>query len=887
MVSQLEIVNGSWAYTYVPQHNLPWLPDIAPPTNIRNIDPAWETCRVDIYGGQGWDPPRAFTPIAGQAAQTTTTTQIPTMPAVTSPLPANPQPPATSVPSDPSLNSANSHPMIIAVPTPITTTPSKLQDPATSTSVHSVTSPVNVAPSPVPQADKNTGGIGSVHSANNPGILAGLGQTQGDPGAVSVPQPSSSLAGSIRPSIVAVGGQVLTENGPPLTIGGTRVAFSSGSIVVGNGVIKVTAQSPNQQNPNPVAVAGITIAPVQSYPHPTTQIANIGGQSLNNPPGQVIGGQTIFPGISTNIAGTPVILASAGLVIGSTTIPIPSQQIAPPITVVGGKSISAIRDSGNIAIAGSVLSPGQQTTIAGTLISVGPSGLLVGASSIPLTPPAPGPTLGVIGGEVISATGPSGHVILGGSTFTLGQQGNVAVMPVPPIVTVGGQTVSAVGPLGNVAVGGSILTPGQEATILGTPVSVGQSHIMIGSSTVMLPTAGPASGNLPLINDQSIQTLANGGVVIGGTMVLPAVGGPQTTPLPQVGGLGFTPLGNGDVVIGSSTLFPGQQVTIAGTPLALGTGNVVVGGRTYALGPTSPIALPTVGGQKITPLANGNLVIAGSTLSPGQQLTTAGTPISVGTGNVVVGGRTYVVTPPLTAPTSGLVIGGLTLMPGASPITLAGQVVSLGANDNLVVGTRTIAIASLLAQQSAAQVSELQPMLVIGSTTFPIVIPTSNPKLESSHPSAVVIAGSTLYSGGLAITIGNTPVSLGTAGLVIGGSTAGMDRSIFNVNGQSVTASFEYAAPGTESMGAVGAVGAVIYSAFHQGGPSSSASVGSQTDSIGGSVSSAISSQGNVTRGVTSSVSHTHTGGSSRLDVQRWLSLILLPGLLERAFRLL
>lgn len=260
-----------------------------------------------------------------------------------------------------------------------------------------------------------------------------------------MPHPSSLLAGSISPSIVAVGGQVLTESGPPLTIGGTRVEFSSGSIEVGNSAIKVTTPSPNQQNPSPVLVAGMTVTPVQSYPHPTIQTANIGGQSLNNPPGQIIGSQTVLPGISTNIAGTPVILDSAGLVIGSTTFPIPSQIVGSPITVVGGKSISAIRDSGNIAIAGSVLSPDQQITIAGTLISVGRSGLLVGASSIPLTPPAPAPTLGTIGGEVISATGSSGHVIMGGSTFTLGQQCNFAVMPGSPIATVGGQVVSAVG----------------------------------------------------------------------------------------------------------------------------------------------------------------------------------------------------------------------------------------------------------------------------------------------------------------------------------------------------------------------------------------------------------------------------------------------------------
>ena len=984
---------------------------------------------MDIYGGQGWDPPRALTPIVANPAQTTIATQVPAMPAVTSPLLANPQPPVTSVPIDPSPSTANSPAVNTAVPAPIASAPSIIQDPIKSTSADVVNPPVNAVPSSLPQVQTNVGGIGPAPTIANPNVPVSAGQTQADPGAGQVPQASPSFAGSVNPSVVAVGGQILTDNGSPVTVGGTRVAFSSGLNVVGSSMVQTPAQPPNQQNPSPVVVAGITIAPVQSDPQPAIQTANVGGQSPNNSPGQIIGGQTILPGVSTDIAGTPVILGSAGLVVGSSTVPMVPQTPASPLAMVGGQPISAVGGSGNIAIAGSVLSPGQQATIAGTPISVGPSGVLVGASSITLPVPVSASILGTVGGQVVSAAQPSGNVVVGGSTFTPGQQGNVAGMPVSvgpsavaigtntiplpaqvpasPIATIGGQVISAVGASGNVAIGGSVLTPGQQINVAGTPISlgpsaivigtnilalpaqatapliatiggqavhavgtsgnvavggsiltqgqqatisgtlisVGQSNVIIGGSTVVLPTAGSGSGSLPLINGQFIQTLANGGIVVGGSFVTPATGGFQPTPPPQVGGQGITPLGDGNVLIGSSTfspgqqakisgtpisigsghvligsqtyglarfpdaflptsppqvggqefaplgngivaiggstLLPGQQVTIAGTPIALGTGNVVVGGQTYALGPTP---LPKVGGQNITPLANGDVAIAGSILSPGQQITISGIPVSVGTGIVMVSGQTYALAPSATAPASGLVIGGSTLTPGASPITLAGQVVSLGSNGNLVVGKQTIAISSLIAQGSAAQASGLQPMLAIGFTTFPIIIPTWNPASGSPPISAVIIAGSTLYSGGPAITFDNMPVSLGAAGLVIGGSLASAGLSIFTVNGQTLTASFEYATNGAPTN--VGGVGGAIYSAFHPAVGMSSVNVASQTGSSVSTSSSTATSQVTSTKGVTTSVSQAHTGRSPRLQTQRWLLGFMVLVFVYRAFGL-
>ena len=102
--------------------------------------------------------------------------------------------------------------------------------------------------------------------------------------------------------------------------------------------------------------------------------------------------------------------------------------------------------------------------------------------------------------------------------------------------------------------------------------------------------------------------------------------------------------GSSDLVVDGSTLFAGgSPVTVAGIPVSLGSdGKLSVGSLTTNLPPTfSNGAIFTVGGLSFTE-GSSDLVVDGKTVFPGGSLVTiAGTPVSLGSdGKLVVGSTT-------------------------------------------------------------------------------------------------------------------------------------------------------------------------------------------------------------------------------------------------------
>ena len=169
------------------------------------------------------------------------------------------------------------------------------------------------------------------------------------------------------------------------------------------------------------------------------------------------------------VSGTPISLGAAGLVVGSSTIPLP---------------------------ASSVYTVGDQT------FAANPTGFVLGGTSMkPGGPPV------TISGTTVSL-GSSGNLVIGTNTFALPSSSG------SPVFTVGGQTFTANPTAINIA-GTSIIKGGPGITVSGTPISLGASGLVIGTSTISLPqstnavfkvggqTLLPALLGLPLQEPQS------------------------------------------------------------------------------------------------------------------------------------------------------------------------------------------------------------------------------------------------------------------------------------------------------------------------------------------------------------------------------------------------
>jgi len=125
-------------------------------------------------------------------------------------------------------------------------------------------------------------------------------------------------------------------------------------------------------------------------------------------------------------------------------------------------------------------------------------------------------------------------------------------------------------------------------TVSGTPISLGESALAVGTSTVAyIPQAQAQAPTITTLVGQAIGPLSNG-ISIAGTTLTP--GGPA--------------------------------VIISRTPISLGSSALAVGASTVAYTPpTQSPAITSVTSQAIQPLSNG-ILIAGITLTPGAAPTT-------------------------------------------------------------------------------------------------------------------------------------------------------------------------------------------------------------------------------------------------------------------------
>ena len=370
--------------------------------------------------------------------------------------------------------------------------------------------------------------------------------------------------------------------------------------------------------------------------------------------------------------------------------------------------------------------------------------------------------------------------------------GVITIEALPKAIATAGHQQVYILPNGDVSVAGAIITKGGPAMIIDNiPVSADADAVYIGTSMLTRPS--------PLPGLDSGQRLTN--------YPLEAPEAQIANDPPGILGQPIEAGANGAVVIGSFTVPVGQQKTVDGTTISVGSSNVVVGPSTYekptftgsatisassyrplfingkttdlpvlptdiiqALAvtnlpadaqtiisgipisagtniivvDTSTYALPVPTDSAISRAPNGAVVFEGETLSEGTQVTASGTPISIGGSIAVVGGKTYAI-PFFTDPA-----------------------VSLADNDAVVVSGKTLS-EGMQVTVSGTAISLGSTIVVIGSKTYGLPLPT-DPAVSLVSNSALFLDGVTLLPGALA-TLSGITVSVGSDNIVIGSKT--------------------------------------------------------------------------------------------------------------------
>lgn len=321
-------------------------------------------------------------------------------------------------------------------------------------------------------------GTSSINLA--PSLFSGVAAVYGDvPGSSEVVtignEPLSvSFDPPGRPGVVVVGSQTLIIGGPPATVNGAVVSAGPAGLVVGS------SDAPLHSVEGSSYVADLN--PASSVVIGTRTIAMVSATGETSDPGFYLGTQLVSIGASAvTINGVSVSAWSAGLVIGGSshtllqqTLTTPDSDVYATSVVIGSQtfSVSAASPEASIIYVGSqaITIGGAATTIDGVVVSAYSGGLAVGGSTIVLsaaTSTSVNPPM---------SKGYASVVTVGSQTFTIPEASSGA-----SVVFVGSQQLS----LG-----------GQATTINGIRVSAGTAGIVIGSSTIPLPTDGPlASGS--------------------------------------------------------------------------------------------------------------------------------------------------------------------------------------------------------------------------------------------------------------------------------------------------------------------------------------------------------------------------------------------------------
>lgn len=369
----------------------------------------------------------------------------------------------------------------------------------------------------------------------------------------------------VGPDLVAIQGTTFNigPGAPPITetIDGQKVSIGPDGIGVGS----TTVHAPFALPTSVVTVGGVTI-------RESGTIARVGDRTF-----------TIGPKatkVTATVNGQIITIGPSGVSIDTTTIPAPSNPSATVVFAAGAITFSEVGST--LAIIGQdTFTVGPQATPTrfvqnGQTISIGPSGVAIGSTTIkaPFSPPTT--SILTVGGVTFSEVG-STLAVIGGKTYTVGPQA------VSTTAVFDSKTVS-IGTNGLVIGSSTISAPfipleTKTFTVGSITVSeVGSTLAVIASSTF---TIGPHAPRTTKVIDGQTVSLGPDGIVFASTTIpyLP-------TKLVTAAGITFTEIGSTIAIIGGSTftIGPGARPTTDiynGQTISLGPGGI--GFRTTTL----------------------------------------------------------------------------------------------------------------------------------------------------------------------------------------------------------------------------------------------------------------------------------------------------------------
>ena len=554
------------------------------------------------------------------------------------------------------------------------------------------------------------------------------GQVIGPPAPIVVNSPVQTQVSAAN--IVVAQGKTLTENGPSANFGGKAAVYSLGSLYLDS---------------SPVAVpTGTQVTP-----------ANV----------VVAQGQTLTEGgPSANVGGKAAVYSAGSIYVDSSS----------PVAVPKAKETNVVVAQGQ-----TLTENGPPASIGGKAAVYSAGSVYYESTSIPI--PKASPTNVVVAqGQTLTENGPG--AVVDGRTAVY-KEGSIYYDSTP--VAIGTSTQGQQSPPPVVAAGitfsPTVQTPPPIVTngITFAPAVEKGSPVVAGGITFepKAPTIGSA------INEP---------IVAGGITFQPStIQGSNTfaseTPAPlSVDGNPILQAANGDLIVAGTTIPPGSTASLLGHSIVANFDNVIVDGTTHSLAPVtaypaeSPTSTPLeIANQPVLIAANGDLVVAGSTITQGSTTRLLNHAISVGSDNVIVDGTTHafapVTAPPLEAPTpleiankpvfkaanGGIVLAGSTI-PQGSQTSLFGHVISVGANGVIVDDGNTLTFAATT--EAATRQSALPNQVFVQASASAT---TPEQLFVEASPSPAPAAGEYVYNGKTAAAAAQSDVPLG--GIILAG----------------------------------------------------------------------------------------------------------------------
>jgi hypothetical protein len=188
----------------------------------------------------------------------------------------------------------------------------------------------------------------------------------------------------------------VTANGLTFQVGATQAIISGKSYAIGAGAPTTTLNIGGQTvvvGPSGVGVPGETVAPEQATAGPSLSVVTAGGVTITYDKSEAIVGSSTYrigQGASQTVItvnGKTVSFGASGVGLASSTIPPAKITAAPSLSAVTVDGVSFSVDATEVVIGSSTFrigsgAPTETTVINGHTVSIGPSGVGLGSTTV-------------------------------------------------------------------------------------------------------------------------------------------------------------------------------------------------------------------------------------------------------------------------------------------------------------------------------------------------------------------------------------------------------------------------------------------------------------------------------------------------------------------------